>query len=107
VILWYYQNERGNGRMKQKDGFQRLTIDQMKALKAEKEIQNAVNEAMSNLEESIEKEAEKLAQELVDSGYDIDDFEIVIDTVVDDGKLVAHLKVVQEGKTLIFDLQEH
>lgn len=91
--------------MKQKDGFQRVTIDEMKAKKVQLEFQKAVEEAMSDLNETIEKEAEKLAQELVDSGYDVDEFEIDVDVEVSEGKLIVHFKVVQEAKTLTFEVQ--
>jgi len=91
--------------MKQKDGFKRVTIDEMKAKRQQQELQNAVNEAISNLNETIEEEAEKLAQELVDSGYDVDDFEIDVDVEVSEGKLIVHFKVVQEAKQLVFDVK--
>jgi hypothetical protein len=89
--------------MKQKEGFQRMTIEQMKALKAEQELQKAVNKAISTLDEKIHEEAEKLSQELVDAGYDVDDFEISVESEVRDGKVKVHLKVVQLAKTLVFD----
>lgn len=91
--------------MKQRDGFKRVTIDEMKAKRRQQELQNAVNEAISNLNETIEEEAEKLAQELVDSGYDVDDFEIDVDVEVSEGKLIVHFKVVQEAKQLVLDVK--
>lgn len=91
--------------MKQRDGFKRVTIDEMKAKRRQQEFQNAVNEAISNLNETIEEEAEKLAQELVDSGYDVDDFEIDVDVEVSEGKLIVHFKVVQEAKQLVLDVK--
>jgi hypothetical protein len=88
--------------MKQKEGFQRITIEQMKVLKAEQELQKVVNKIISTLDEKINEEAEKLSQELVDSGYDVDDFEISVEPEVQDGKIKVHLKVVQLAKTLVF-----
>jgi hypothetical protein len=90
--------------IQRKEGFKRLTVDDMKALKAQQEIQKAVNEAIKHIDEIIEVEAEKLAQELVDSGYEADSFEIVVDNEWQAGKMIIHLKVVQEGKTLVFDM---
>lgn len=79
-----------------------MTIDQMKAKKAELELQKIVNETMSTLDERIAEEAEKLAQELVDSGYDVDEFEIDVETEVMEDKIKVHLKVVQLAKSLEF-----
>lgn len=90
--------------MKQKDGFKRVTIEEMKAQKAEQELQKTVNQLMSTLDEHITEEAEKLAQELVDSGYDVDSFEIVVEEEILDGKVLVHLKVVQLAKTLEFGM---
>lgn len=89
--------------MKQKKGFQRLTIDQMKALKKEKELQHIANEVMSSLDERIEEEAEKLAQELVDSGMDVDEFFINVEVYMRDGKLAVRFNVVQEAREIVLE----
>ena len=80
-----------------------MSIDEMKALKAQQELQKAINETLSTLDEKITEEAEKLSQELVDSGYDVDDFEIAVDHEHRDGKIQVHLKVVQLARTLVFE----
>ena len=89
--------------MKQKDGFQRMTIDQMKALKEQRKAEKIVKEVMGSLDEQINEEAEKLAQELVDSGMDVDSFHIAIDVNLEEDKLIVHFNVVQQAKTMVFD----
>jgi predicted methyltransferase MtxX (methanogen marker protein 4) len=86
--------------MKKKASFQRVTIDDMRALKTEQ----MVGEFLSKLDEVIDEEVEELAQSLVDNGYDVDDFEIEVQNNWQDGKLIVNLNVVQIGKTLEFSL---
>jgi len=90
--------------MEQREGFKRVTVEDIKAQKERKEQELIVDEAMSHLDELINKEVEKFAQELVNEGYDIDSFEIIVQDEWTSGKLVAHLKVIQEGKILEFNL---
>jgi len=90
--------------MEQREGFKRVTVEDIKAQKEQKKQESVVDRAMNYLDELIDKEVEKFAQELVNEGYDIDSFEIIVQDDWTNGKLVAHLKVVQEGKTLEFNL---
>ena len=90
--------------MEQREGFKRVTVEDIKAQKEQKEQESVVDRAMNYLDELINKEVEKFAQELVNEGYDVDSFEIIVEDEWTNGKLIAHLKVVQEGKTLEFNL---
>lgn len=81
--------------MKQREGFTRMTIEDVKAKRAELDIQRAVEETMESVDEQVTEHIEALAQELVDEGYGVDDFEIEVDHFYKDNKLIVHLKVVQ------------
>jgi translation initiation factor IF-2 len=91
--------------MENKKGFTRITVDQMREKQEQLRLEKMIEHTMTELEVLIEEEAEKLAQELVDSGMDVDSFEIATDQRYEDGKIVVTLYVVQEGKTLQFDLK--
>lgn len=99
--------ERGLGCMESKNSFTRITVDQMKERQEQLKLQKMIEHTMSELELLIEEEAEKLAQELVDSGMEVDSFEIATDQQYEEGKIVVTLYVVQEGKTLQFDLKDN
>ncbi|MBL5872344.1 hypothetical protein HV417_02045 [Bacillus sporothermodurans] len=90
--------------MKQKENFVRLSIEDMKTLKAQQELQKVVDQAMFDLDARIEEECEKLADFLVnEEGLDVDDFTIEVENKWQGGKLLVHLKVVCVGKTIEFD----
>ncbi|WP_202734764.1 hypothetical protein [Heyndrickxia sporothermodurans] len=90
--------------MKQKENFVRLSIDDMKALKAQQELQKVVNQVTLDLDARIDEECEKLAEFLVnEEGLDVDDFTIEVENEWQGSKLLVHLKVVYVGKTIEFD----
>jgi hypothetical protein len=83
--------------LKQKEPFKRINVAE---LKRNKELDALI----ANLDNQIHEETEKLAQELVDSGYNVDDFELAIDTELKGNKYVVTIKVVQVGKYIEYDL---
>ena len=87
--------------MEQREGFKRVTVGDIK-VKEEQEL--AVDRAINHLDELINEEVERFSQELVNEGYDIDSFEIIVQDEWTNGKLIAYLKVIQEGKKLEFNL---
>lgn len=92
--------------MREKEVFKRLSIDEMKKAKEQKELQEKYEQFVTEYEQQIELEAEKLAQELSDQGYDVDNFEIQISQGYDseNNKVIVQLKVVQVARELEFDL---
>lgn len=86
--------------MKQpRHNFTRLSIEEMK-------VKKALNEVANNLEDICLEEAEKLSQELLNQGYDMDSFELDLDYELKDDTVIVHLRVVQEAKTLQFNLKD-
>jgi hypothetical protein len=83
--------------LKQKEPFKRINVADIKRNKE-------IDALIANLNEQVQKEAEQLAQELVEAGYNVDDFELGIDSKVDDGKYKVTISVVQVGKYIEYDL---
>jgi hypothetical protein len=90
--------------LEQKKPFQRLSIDHMKAMQEQTQIQKLIEEATRKLDEQINEKAEELAQKLVDIGYDVDSFHIAVETRIENSVLIANLLIVQLGETHEFTL---
>lgn len=91
--------------MKQKEGFSRMSIADMKAIRDKKEMEHKVNTLLASIDRAIEEEAEKLAQELVNEGFDENNFEIQVDHELANNKLIVNFKVIQLAKTIEYELK--
>ena len=92
--------------MKMNEGFERLTLEQMEAMRESAKYEEAKERTIKELDAKIEEEAEKLAQEVVDSGLDVDDFEIAVDYRMEGQTLIASLLVVQVGREIEVKVQQ-
>jgi hypothetical protein len=84
--------------LKQREPFKRINIPELKRKQKQQTL-------LAHLEELIHKQAEELAQELVNSGYDSDEFTLEIRNDIDSEKLTATIYVVQVGRVLEYDLK--
>jgi hypothetical protein len=85
-----------------KENFSRISIDEMKALKEQKQLEELARQATAKLDREIEQQAELLASQLVNSGLDEDSFSIEVETCFRGDELHVEFFVSQLHKSMTF-----
>jgi hypothetical protein len=85
-----------------KENFSRISIDDMKALKEERRLQELARKATAKLDREIEEHAELLATQLINEGLDEDSFSIEVETCFRGDELQVEFFVSQLHRTMTF-----